>query len=86
MYLSDGSYYYGTFSNGYAQGEGRFIYQGGAFYEGQVRHNVAEGKGVLVNDLQKYRYMGSWLNDMPNGKGEEVWGDGTNYKGEFLNG
>ena len=51
-----------------------------------MRHNVAEGKGVLVNDMQKYRYMGNWLNDMPNGKGEEIWGDGTSYKGEFLNG
>jgi hypothetical protein len=51
LYFPDGSYYYGTLANGYAQGEGRFIFQGGSFYEGQVRHNVAEGKGVLVNDL-----------------------------------
>ena len=31
---------------------------------------MAEGKGVLVNDVSKYKYMGSWLNDLPNDKGE----------------
>lgn len=30
--------------------------------------------------------MGSWLSDLPNGKGEQHWGDGTFYKGDFLNG
>jgi hypothetical protein len=47
---------------------------------------VAEGKGKLVNDQENYTYIGEWLNDLPNGQGEEKWKDGTYYKGDFLNG
>jgi len=51
-------------------GEGRFISSAKYYYEGQVRHNLAEGKGVLVNDGTDYKYNGEWMNDLPNGKGK----------------
>jgi len=42
-----------------------------------VRHNVAEGTGILVNDNENYTYTGIFLNDLPNGQGVEKWTDGT---------
>jgi hypothetical protein len=68
------------------QGEGRFISCNRCYYEGQVWHNVAEGKGVYQNDEEKYKYEGEWLNDFPNGNGVEEWNDGTKYTGKFANG
>ena len=70
LFLKDGSYYVGTFANGFAHGEGRYIFSRGSYYEGQVRHNIAEGKGTLVNDIENYTYTGEWLSDLPNEIGE----------------
>jgi hypothetical protein len=81
LFFKDGSYYCGTFAHGFAHGDGRYIFARGSYYEGQVRHNVAEGRGTLVNETENYTYSGEWLNDLPNGQGEEKWKDSTSYKG-----
>ena len=47
---------------------------------------MAEGTGVYVNDIEDYQYNGEWMNDLPNGKGREKWGDSTTYEGQFVNG
>ena len=31
-------------------------------------------------------YRGQWVNDEKNGKGKEVWTDGTVYEGNYVNG
>jgi hypothetical protein len=69
LFFNDGSYYYGTFDQGFVHGDGRFISASKLYYEGQIRRNVAEGKGVCINDAIDYKYNGEWMNDLPNGKG-----------------
>jgi hypothetical protein len=70
LFFKDGSYYWGTFANGFAHGDGRYIFSSGRYYEGQVRHNVAEGKGTLVNERDGNVYTGNFLNDLPDGAGK----------------
>ena len=33
--------------------------------------------------VQGSEYIGTWLNNLKHGKGEEKWSDGSVYKGEY---
>lgn len=86
MYFSDGSIYQGIFNEGGPDLEGRLINTNGAYYEGDIRGGIANGKGKFQNKHKKYSYEGQWDDDTPHGFGKETWGDGTVYDGEFNHG
>lgn len=42
MYKSDGSVYLGYFNHGKAEGKGAYIFNNGAYFNGEFRNNLAE--------------------------------------------
>lgn len=58
---ADNSYYYGEWSNGVKEGDGRWF----RFYINQKNKRNAMGKYMM------HSYAGQWKNDLPNGEGAE---------------
>lgn len=58
---ADNSYYYGDWSNGAREGDGRWF----RFYINEKSKRNAKGKYTL------HSYAGQWKNDLPNGEGAE---------------
>ena len=55
----------------------------GEVYLGSLKNGKRHGRGRSVQDDE---YVGDWLNDKPNGKGQYIWAGGKKYIGYFLNG
>ncbi len=54
-------------------------------YEGDIKNMKKEGKGIEKNNI--YTYMGSFSDDLKNGKGKIIYGIGNEYyEGDFENG
>ena len=69
-------------------GEGTYIYKGGAKYKGHFKGGLANGEGICYYDNGD-KYVGQWLNHSFNGKGTLFFNDGTKMegiwdRGEFL--
>lgn len=63
-----------TFDNGYV-------------YEGELKHNIFEGKGKYYNSKNpNICYYGDWKQGLKSGIGREMFEDGSVYEGEFSNG
>jgi hypothetical protein len=56
-----------------------------SFYEGEYKHNVREGKG-LVRFSDGRTYEGEFWKNVEHGKGKEFYPDGSVFEGSFKNG
>lgn len=82
MIYDDGSIYEGCFQRGVANcSQALFIKYNGSFYRGAIRENKANGYGDL--STAKLFYKGHWQNDLPEGKGREIYSSISFYEGEF---
>ena len=87
-------------ATGLARGKGRATYEDGSEYEGTFVAGARHGFGVLLLaedesdedgdddsvDRQRARYVGSWSEDEPHGRGEQISSDGCVLKGTFHRG
>lgn len=85
---------------GLARGKGRATYEDGSEYEGAFIDGARHGFGTLLLaedeldedddddsvDRQRARYAGSWSEDEPHGRGEQISSDGCVLKGTFHRG
>lgn len=69
-------------------GHGEFSFPDGSFYEGDWKETqgvkVREGHGTYICGPEKY--VGSWVNDRIQGKGEYHYSSGAVYTGDFQDG
>jgi hypothetical protein len=49
--------------------EGRYIFNNGCIYEGEIEKNEAHGEGTYFDPFQNYEYSGRWEKDKPHGRG-----------------
>jgi len=61
-------------------GIGTFIDPDGAFYRGEWKNNMKEGRGIHEWP-DKSRYEGEWSKDKRNGFGVYIWEDGRKFVG-----
>lgn len=66
-------------------GEGVYVYDGGAAYRGAFREGKRQGNGVLVYQNGEF-YEGSFKNDLRDGIGRYDFQNGDIYIGEFMEG
>lgn len=74
-YLADETIIEGNFENDELVGKGKIMYNTGDVYIGDIKDYKASGEGTLTYKTHgEYKqggtYKGSFLNDLPNGKGE----------------
>ena len=80
------TYFVGYIINKEFRGEGCYYnYQWKKIYEGNFKHNLKNGFGILYKDDGSI-YAGEFLNDIPNGKGVLYYPNTTRFEGHFLNG
>jgi hypothetical protein len=81
----DGAIYEGNHKNGIPDGKGKWIYQNGNSYEGEIKENKLTGKGV-------YKYSdgtvidGNFLNGMADGFAKTIFNSGDTFEGLYANG
>ena len=89
-------------ATGLARGEGRATYEDGSEYQGAFLAGARHGFGTLLLaedesdeeedddddsvDRRRARYVGSWAEDEPHGRGEQISSDGCVLKGIFNHG
>jgi hypothetical protein len=56
--------------NGQRNGQGKFFYKNGGYYEGSWKKNSMNGYGKLFYDNGKIAYEGQWYQDEFHGKGK----------------
>ncbi len=61
------------------------MYLDSRIYEGEWENDVKHGKGLEINPNGN-RYVGYYMNGMPEGVGVFTWRNGENYEGEWRNG
>ncbi|KAA6336026.1 MAG: hypothetical protein EZS28_052912, partial [Streblomastix strix] len=67
------------------EGEGTFVWTGGAKYTGQFKNNKFNGNGTYTWP-DGATYSGGWLDGKMHGKGQYKTEDGTTWQGQFYNG
>jgi hypothetical protein len=67
--------YTGFWENGLRHGYGTMQYASGNIYEGYWFEDKKKGMGVMKWKDEISTYAGEWSNDLPNGKGEILWGN-----------
>lgn len=89
----DGTTYEGTFEKNEITGKGCFKWLDESIYEGDVKGGFRHGKGIYINNKEKYKYEGEWANGLRNGEGTLSYLDELKpnqvpsfYKGFWLNG
>ena len=74
----------GHFNNGKAEGEGKYIWNSGAVYEGEFKQGLKHGMGKWQKGMGDGAdvYKGQYENDKRNGYGSFKWGlTGATYRG-----
>ena len=61
-------------------------YNNGDRYEGELKGEIRNGKGVYTFAASGNRYDGNWKNDTFDGQGVFYWKDGSKYDGQWKNG
>ncbi len=59
---SEGHRYEGFTVNGKKHGKGKLLFEDGAFYEGEFKHDQINGKGTLYYQENQPAYEGFWVN------------------------
>ena len=82
----DGLIYKGLWDGGTIGKYGLFLEENGNYYKGEIKHGKFNGKGE-INIKDRYKYIGEFSSDMPDGKGyiEDV-DKGFKYKGDMVKG
>ena len=75
MSFADGSYFEGTFVQGYPV-NGVFVMSEVCFYVGGIQNYQANGEGLYKNKQLGYQYWGEWKKNLPHQKGEELFKSG----------
>jgi hypothetical protein len=73
----------GTWLGGKLNGKCRIVTENGEVFIGMFKDNLKEGFGEFLGATD---YKGNWKNDLPDGRGCEVWKNGSKYEGEYLKG
>ncbi|CAF2029929.1 unnamed protein product [Rotaria magnacalcarata] len=55
-------------------------------YEGTFQNGLRHGHGNFDCNKCGHKYVGSWVNDKPNGQGVSVWPNGSRYEGFWKDG
>lgn len=66
-------------------GEGTYLFDSGARYEGQFKNGLMHGRGILLFSNGD-KYLGEFQKHIRTGKGRFIAKDGEIYTGEFRNG
>jgi len=64
----------------------KYIWENGAYYKGQVKNNLPNGKGKKYNPNGKIEYEGDFINGKFEGNGKYIFDDGEYYEGQWKNG
>ncbi len=87
MAYHDGTYYEGGFKDGKREGEGtHYIPEINTKYTGQWMNDMMNGRCSIddINTFSPYKFEGNCLNGKRQGKGVEVYKDGSSYDGEWV--
>ncbi len=79
--------YTGSWSDGFMEGEGKLIFNGGGAYEGKFKEGKFHGEGRLVR-CTGTRTKGTWVAGVQEGEGEELYPESMpfkSYQGTFRN-
>ena len=76
----NGDVYIGEHKDSIPHGEGVYTFKNRNKYVGDFFEGKKSGKGVYT--CLEYKYTGDFKNNVPNGRGEVVWSDGSYYIGE----
>ena len=68
-----GSQYDGSWKNDAKDGTGLMVYASGSSYEGEWRDDKRHGFGVMMWVPRAEEYRGTWVNGVPDGRGEYTW-------------
>ncbi len=79
---SNGDVYFGEFSKGIPNGQGRYEYANGAKYFGEIKFSKRHGKGISIYS-DGDSYIGEYKDNNRNGKGTLIYSNGDKYIGEF---
>ena len=79
---SNGDIYFGEFSKGIPNGQGRYEYANGAKYFGEIKSGKRHGRGISIYS-DGDRYTGDYKDNNRNGKGTLIYSNGDKYVGEF---
>lgn len=64
-------------------GEGKFTYTNGDYYEGTFLNGYRHGRGTMIYAADNAMYEGEWKHNLQEGWGVKNWGDGIVYEGEW---
>jgi hypothetical protein len=86
LYLSQLKYE-GESKDGLPHGRGKYMIDGGVWYEGTFVEGRMEGQGKMTDpyDARSY-YEGAFADNVPEGQGRMVYSDGTYYSGSYTGG
>jgi len=59
---------------------GRKFLKDETYFVGHFKDGIVDGQGKLIKP-NGFSYDGNWVNNLPDGKGTEVWPDQTSYMG-----
>jgi hypothetical protein len=87
----DGSIFEGNFEDGRLRGKGRLIDAEGVVYLVRVIQGEFVGKyldqtGKIISNSGRQVYIGDVVRNLPHGKGEETWDNGSRFVGNFNKG
>ena len=74
-----GDFYEGNFQHNKRNGQGKFVWKSGNWYEGWL-HEIS----FLHFKLIQFFYAGEWKDNERDGNGKYVWSNGNSYEGTFV--
>lgn len=75
----------GCVSGDCQNGQGTFVFSGGAIYSGEFKNGEIFGEGICYYP-DGSRYQGGWVNRYPDGNGVQTWPDGRTRIGRWRQG
>ena len=77
--------YEGDFSAGKREGTGKYLFENGSYYEGQM-NVLPNGKGTEYDKNGNIKYEGNYVNGQFEGDGKYIFENGKYYIGQFKDG
>ncbi|MFM9330166.1 stalk domain-containing protein [Paenibacillus mesotrionivorans] len=79
--------YEGESKEGLPHGRGKYMIDGGVWYEGTFVEGRMEGHGKMTDPYDAHSYYdGAFADNVPEGQGKMVYNDGTYYSGSYTGG